>query len=144
MNPSNICVDASIVIPLLVDSETVINESWTHWHESGYVLISPTLLQYEVTNALRSYQVHGELSEEETTSALRMVFDFDISLYDDNELHLQALNIANGFSLSATYDAHYLALAERFNAEFWTADRRLVQAVQEVLPWVHLVNQRNN
>ena len=36
-------------------------------------------------------------------------------------------------------DAHYLALAQRLGAEFWTADRRLVQAVQATLPWVNLV-----
>ena len=35
--------------------------------------------------------------------------------------------------------AHYLALAKRFDAEFWTADRRLVRAVQDELSWVHLV-----
>jgi len=32
-----------------------------------------------------------------------------------------------------------LALAERLGAEFWTADRRLCQAVAARLPWVRLL-----
>ena len=38
------------------------------------------------------------------------------------------------------YDAHYLALAERLGAEFWTADRRLQQAVGATLLWVRLLD----
>jgi predicted nucleic acid-binding protein len=41
--------------------------------------------------------------------------------------------------LPAIYDAHYLALAHRLNAEFWTADRRLFQAVQGRIPKIHLL-----
>ncbi len=37
------------------------------------------------------------------------------------------------------YDAHYLALAARLGAEFWTADQRLVNTVQSALPWVRFV-----
>ena len=33
-------------------------------------------------------------------------------------------------------DAHYLALAERENCEFWTADTRLLNALKGNLPWV--------
>ena len=141
MNSSIICVDASIVIPLVVGSGNVkrISELFQTWHESKYVLIAPTLLYYEVTNVLRRYLVHGELSEEETTKALEAALNFDITLYNDEELHLKALEFANRFSLPATYDAHYLALAKRFNAQLWTADRRLVRAVQNELSWVHLV-----
>jgi hypothetical protein len=36
------------------------------------------------------------------------------------------------FSLPATYDAHYLALAERENCEFWTADTRLFNAIKGI------------
>jgi predicted nucleic acid-binding protein len=54
-------------------------------------------------------------------------------------LHWRAMDLAERFSLPAVYDAHYLALAERLGGEFWTADRRLVEAVQGALPWVRLV-----
>jgi len=54
-------------------------------------------------------------------------------------LHRRALQLAEALSLPAAYDAHYLALAERVGAEFWTTDRRLANKVREALPWVHLL-----
>jgi predicted nucleic acid-binding protein len=39
--------------------------------------------------------------------------------------------------LGATYDAHYLALADYLGGEFWTADRRLAKVVQRELGWVN-------
>jgi predicted nucleic acid-binding protein len=47
--------------------------------------------------------------------------------------------LADQFSLPAAYDAHYLALAELLEGEFWTADGQLARRVQPSLPWVHLV-----
>jgi len=47
--------------------------------------------------------------------------------------------LAEAHGLPATYDAHYLALAERLEAELWTADRRLYAAVQAAMPQVNLV-----
>jgi predicted nucleic acid-binding protein len=51
----------------------------------------------------------------------------------------EALVIAGRFTLPATYEAHYLALAERFGVEFCTTDRRLFNTVSASLPWVRLV-----
>jgi predicted nucleic acid-binding protein len=49
------------------------------------------------------------------------------------------LALAERFSLPAAYDAHYLALADWLGGEFWTADRKLVRAVEDELPWVRVV-----
>ena len=51
-------------------------------------------------------------------------------------LHRRALGLVGSLALPAVCDAHYLALAKALDAEFWTADRRLVRAVRETLPWV--------
>lgn len=53
-----------------------------------------------------------------------------------------ALALANQFNLSATYDAHYLALAERKGCEYWTADERLWNVVKTQLPWVRWLGER--
>ncbi len=65
--------------------------------------------------------------------------NLNITLYGDAELHRQALNLAKSLRLPASYDAHYLAPAQRLEVEFWTGDRRLVNSVQAVLPWANLV-----
>lgn len=61
-----------------------------------------------------------------------------ITLYGDRDLHRRALSLAKQLSLPAAYDAHYLALAERLNAELWTADRCLAERAQPTMPWVNL------
>lgn len=141
MPRSPVCVDASYVLRLLgsstLDAPAV--RLWKEWHEDGRPLVAPTLLYYEVANALRRYVVHGELASQEAAELLDISLSLDIALYGDDELHRRALQLAGQFSLPATYDSHYLALAERLGAEFWTADRRLMQKVSKSLPWVHLL-----
>ncbi len=141
MPNSPVCVDASFVIRLL-ESNTYQSSAirlWIEWHEDGRPIVAPSLLHYEITNALHRYVVHGELLVEDASELLKLALKLDITLYGDADLHQRALNMAKNLSLPATYDAHYLALAERFGAEFWTADKRLVRSAQKVMPWVRLL-----
>jgi predicted nucleic acid-binding protein len=62
-----------------------------------------------------------------------------IDFYDEESFHEAAIETAWKLNRPATYDAHYLALAEKLGAEFWTLDQRLFNAVRHQLPWVHLV-----
>jgi predicted nucleic acid-binding protein len=62
-----------------------------------------------------------------------------IELHDETGLHQRAVEIAARFNLPAAYDAHYLALAERLGAGFYTGDARLARAVGGELPWVRLI-----
>lgn len=141
MRNSPICVDASLIIRLMqsgtYESPTAI--LWKEWHEAGRSVVAPSLLYYEVTNAIYRYVIHREMLLEEATDILNAIVQLDITPYENANLHRRALELARQFSLSATYDAHYLALAEMLGAEFWTADRRLVRAVSTALPWVREV-----
>ncbi|NOZ06347.1 MAG: type II toxin-antitoxin system VapC family toxin [Chloroflexi bacterium] len=141
MSTSWICVDANIVVPLVVGSANVdrIIALWTAWHKGNHPLVAPTLLPYEVSNALRRYVAHGDLLPHEAAEALDAALHLGIILEGDTDLHKHALSLAEQFSLPAAYDAHYLVVASRRQAEFWTADRRLAKKVQSELPWVHLV-----
>lgn len=143
MSNSWVCVDANIVVQLVVGGEhaALIADLWTAWHKAERLLVTPTLLYYEVSNALHRYAAHGNLLPEEAAEALDAALGLGIALEGDIKLHRQALDLAECFSLPAAYDAHYLALAEWLGAEFWTTNRQLVQAVQDALPWVHLVGE---
>jgi predicted nucleic acid-binding protein len=46
------------------------------------------------------------------------------------------MDLAEKHALAAIYDAHYLVVAEQLDAELWTADRRLFEAVSDALPSV--------
>jgi predicted nucleic acid-binding protein len=93
-----------------------------------------------VSNALHRYVVYGVYLPEEAAELLDVALGLRITLFGHADLHRRALLLAGQFSLPSAYDAHYLAVAEAFGAEFWTADRRLFQAVSGSLPWVHTVN----
>ena len=136
-----VCLDASLVVQFIVSAgrESPLLSQWEAWHQPGCVLVAPTLLYYEVSNALLRYVLHGDLSSEQATQAMEVALEINFSLYGDADLHHRAMGMALQFALPAVYDAHYLALAERLGAEMWTADRRLHRVVADTLTWVHLV-----
>jgi predicted nucleic acid-binding protein len=141
MPSSPVCLDASFLLHWLIggEAESQADALLEEWHRTGRPLIAPTLLHYEVTNALHRDVVRGWLLPEEARTLLDFVLRLGLHIYGDAELHRRALQLAEALSLPAAYDAHYLALAERVGAEFWTTDRRLANKVREALPWVHLL-----
>lgn len=139
MPRSWICVDANLVVRLaLSQKDAKVRELWQEWLENDYELVAPMLLRYEVTNAFYRYQKAGTLDTRETREALSIAFLLPIRFYSDVELHESAMAMAGRFALPAAYDAHYLALAERLGATFFTTDQRLANAVQSAFPWVQL------
>lgn len=134
------CPDASILIRFLISGESgsPIARLWEGWLEAGYSLIAPTLIFYEVNNVLHQYVRHGQLTSDEAEAAFQLSFNLNIVTMMDANLHQRALQMAQMLQLPATYDAHYLALAERVGAEFWTLDGKLVNKVKSQLSWVNL------
>jgi predicted nucleic acid-binding protein len=140
MTPSPICLDANIIVKrLIADDDVVLHRQWTAWHEAGQQFVAPVLQRYELTNAFHRYQATGQFSIAFVESALASAFLLPIVFHDPAADHQRAMEIARQFNRPAAYDAHYLALAERLGVEFWTADRRLANAVSHSLSWVHLV-----
>ena len=140
MNSSWVCVDANLVLRLVADpADKSIQHLWDQWDSERRQLAAPTLVYYEVANALYRYQNLGYLSPSSVQLSFRAALALPLELHGDPDLHWRALDLAEQFSLPAAYDAHYLALAELLEGEFWTADGRLARTVQPSLPWVHLV-----
>jgi predicted nucleic acid-binding protein len=139
LNSSTICCDANLVIAWASANTPAGYDRYVdEWLESGTRLIAPSLLHYEVTNVIWRSQRAGEITLAEAQSGLEAALSLPIAIVDDDELHLEAFAIARRFNLPASYDAHYLALAEREGVEFWTTDRRLLNAVQHEYPWARL------
>ena len=108
------------------------------WIEDAVEIHVPSLLAYEVTNSLyqqvRSGRITLESAKQSLTETLPegLVFVF----LPDLTLSVRALEFTHQFGLLATYDSHYLALAEREKCEFWTADTKMWRAVKDQLPWI--------
>lgn len=102
------------------------------------MLVAPTLVRYEFTNAI--YRIGRDNLVGPTTArdALRAALTAPLRLYATRALHESAFDFASRFNLPAAYDSHYLALADWLGVEFWTADKKLYNSVSAALPWVKL------
>ena len=137
-NSSTVCVDASIILRhILRPDDSPIQKLWQSWISEETHLVAPTLLFYEVTNGLYQQQKNNILSPETIWQTLELSLELPITLVNEANLHLKAREIAMRYNLPATYDAHYLALAEWMDIELWTADQRLVNTLKPFkVKWV--------
>lgn len=140
----SVVVDTSLVL------KWILNESdsgkalalLTQWTRETVVIRAPALLAYEVANSLYQQVRSGKFSLDAAKQGLTnivlkgVVLDFSSKL----AISTRAVEFAHRFNLPATYDAHYLALAEHKKCEFWTADTRMWRVVKGELPWVHLLD----
>ncbi len=137
---SAIVVDTSIVLKWVLDEpdSAMALALLTRWISEGTVIQAPALLTYEVANALYQRVRKGEMTADKARQALEDVLfpELELNFLEYSELSMRAIALAQQYSLQATYDAHYLALAEYKQCEYWTADTRLWNAVGDKLPWV--------
>ena len=103
-------------------------------HASGQVrLKAPTLLLYEVSNAVWQAERRGRITGAQADEILQAAAALQIEL-----LSLEwgeMLPLARRYGRSA-YDAAYLTLAERCGEALVTGDERLYNAVHAELDWV--------
>lgn len=140
-----VVVDTSIVVKwALNESDSpkalALLESWT---KENTVVLAPAILAYEITNAIYQHVRRNEIDIQKAQQLVTRIFHTEIVFLfsQDSTLSLRAMNLAYAFSLPATYDAHYLALAEMKSCELWTADTRLWNAVQGKLKWVRWLGE---
>ncbi len=145
---SVVVVDASIALkwavtePDSAEAQALLDE----WARQGMVLLVPTLYAYEVTNILRQRVRRGLMTPDEARADQAKLLSQNVTIdaLDQAQQLVQsehALALANQLNLTATYDAHYLALAEREGCEYWTADERLWNAVKTQLSWVRWLGE---
>jgi predicted nucleic acid-binding protein len=131
-----VIVDASVMLRAFFPDEEGHSQAQAlvHRHVLGTAeLRGPTLLSYEVTNAVlqavRRQRITLELAQEILTTFEALAIPLDtVSPF-------QPLVLAHRHNRSV-YDAAYLALAETLDTQLVTGDRRLYNAVFQQLPWV--------
>ncbi|MFZ8844886.1 type II toxin-antitoxin system VapC family toxin [Thermoflexus sp.] len=96
-------------------------------------LHAPTLLPYEVTNAILQAVRRGHINLSRGKEILTAFQDLGIRTVEVS--WQRALELAHMYERSA-YDGAYLALAEETGDQLVTGDRRLYNAVKDHLPWV--------
>jgi predicted nucleic acid-binding protein len=135
---SQICVDASVVLKLLLfeaDSDKA-HALWASWVEQDIEPVAPCHLAFVVISVIRNHVYRRTISAGAGQAAFEAFGAQEITPLHPDRLNERAWEIAEQYSLPTAYDAHYLALAETLGCELWTADRRLVNALRGALPWV--------
>jgi len=136
-----VIVDTSIALKWVMDEDDSAKATalLSRWLVQETTVLAPILLVYELTNAIYKHIRKGEIDLNDASQALddALLGFVEFDSLGDSSLSRRAIQLAHRYRLPATYDAHYLALAERENCEYWTADERLWNAVKSKLPWVH-------
>jgi len=123
-----VVVDASVVVKWFVEEEysreaRLLRDAYAN----GLVdLAAPSLLPYEVINALK---YSGAFGEDELREVARTLEDYQVTLYDlVGEVAQKTVEIAMRKGVTV-YDAAYVALACKLDTVLYTADERLLRKV---------------
>jgi predicted nucleic acid-binding protein len=136
-----ICVDASVAAKWIF-TEQYSDQARALLHgalQAAEPVIAPPLLPIEVTNILRQRVRRSDLTPDEAQERLAAFLALPVALYVPETLYGRAVEIAEQFNLPAAYDAHYVALAEHFDALLWTDDQRLLRTLGGRLSFVRWI-----
>lgn len=124
-------LDASVVIKWFLQeklSEKAIEYRRQHL-EGKIILITPSLLAFEIVNALST---KSNVDLKAIVGAIKAFYFTGIKEHLlTEELAAQAAALSKKHQISV-YDAAYIALAQDFNCQFITADKKLYQKTKSL------------
>lgn len=94
---------------------------------------APPLMWSEVTAAIRQRVYRNELSTELADRALATLRDAPITRVIEEGLYPDAMALAARMGWAKTYDAEYVALAQRLGCPLLTADARLARGAGAIV-----------
>jgi predicted nucleic acid-binding protein len=117
--------------------------AWQRWRASAAEVYAPQLWLFEVISVLRQSVYSGTLDSSEAEAGITTALSLEVTLVAaDDDLCRSALRWAERLKQRAAYDGFYLALAGRLQADFWSADQRLINAARQTgVRWVHWVGE---
>jgi predicted nucleic acid-binding protein len=99
------------------------------------------MFESEVDSIVRLNTTRGFWTVEAGRDIFRIVDSLPVTITHDSRVRLIARSIAESFDERHVYDSTYAALAQLLNCEFWTADRRFYQRVNDRLSFVKFVDE---
>ena len=121
-----IVVDASAILEYLLGTDLAAPIG-KKLRAKGTDLDTLALCDVEFVSGLRSVVFRKEVSPERAAQAVEDYQDLPLRLHNHRPLLARMWELRNNFS---AYDAGYVALAERLEAEFLTADDPLARSVR--------------
>jgi predicted nucleic acid-binding protein len=133
-----VCIDACVAVKWVVpeaDSDRAL-ALYQRIADEGDTIIVPPHMPVEVVQALWKKRLRKELTPAEADSALATFLEFRLSLASPAGLYEASWQLAQRFDRPTVYDTQYVALAEIAGCQLWTADIKLVNALNGKLPFV--------
>lgn len=133
----SLVVDASVAIKWLNPREVLADKArvlYADYEQGQFSLLVPAFWDYEVVNGINKAIARGDLTEQEGHEAIALLLAMQaqkVPLPSPQESY----NLARKYRRSV-YDSWYLSLAEETGCEFWTADRKLYNAVKDSAAFV--------
>lgn len=122
----NVVLDANLLI-VLVNQDTrssIVRQKIDNWIDAEVQLHAPKLARYEIANALTRLIISGIFPQQDLESAWNFLNDLPV-VYHDISQATRIVEIALTLGRKSAYDAAYIALAERLEAQLWTLDSPL-------------------
>jgi predicted nucleic acid-binding protein len=134
-------IDASLIIKAILPNEEHAACQAVLANLKEVQLAAPALWVYEVTSTFAKAVHFGQITKEEGQLAIHQAQTLGVQIIPPDEVQsLLAYQWTLKLNRGAAYDSFYLAIAEALEADFWTADRKLFQALEaERLGWLHWV-----
>jgi predicted nucleic acid-binding protein len=138
---ANLCAAAVLEIKGMESAPLLFH----NWIGEKRKLFAPDWWRSEVITIFRKHVFHKLITPEEAHQAIDDLDILDVTVLSlDKPLYHTALDWAEKIGQSKAYDSVYLALAESLNAEFWTADQRLVNSARAIkISWVKWIGDSN-
>lgn len=135
---ADVVVDASIAVKWVIEEEgsDAARALLRSWLTAGNQPVAPSWLTCEVANILYRKAMNGDVTFADALAAYDDLLPFVTILPEYTADGKRGMGIARQTAQQQSYDAQYLALAERLGAEYWTDDRRFVASVSEAFPQV--------
>lgn len=116
-------VDASVVVALLIDRGP--DGVWAAQTCRGQVLAAPHHMPIEAANVLRRAALAGDVSSDSASLAHADLLELRVELFPYSVLADRCWDLRDNIT---SYDAPYIALAERLDSPLATLDARLVRS----------------
>lgn len=101
------------------------------WDREGAELHAPMLAPYEFASALTRLGAMERWSPDRLGAAWEVLYCLDITLHPLED-GVRVVTLARRLGRQSAYDAAYIALAERLEADLWTLDEKLAANAESV------------
>ena len=125
-------VDSSLVFKWIVKEEDseLADALAGQWFADQIPVLAPSLLLFELTNALFQQVKDGDLDIEAADMAVKRILSLPVQIVESDHLIRRTLELASLLGQGAIYDSLFLALAESLDCDLWTADGRFFRAAE--------------